>query len=95
MPTIEINVDPYAPEESDAHPTDYLVRAGEAFLALYGYDYHILVAASDPVTRQLQVNIPANAPGGTRAVVITAPEVVMDVAGDVMTETAFNARYGL
>lgn len=96
MPTIEITVHEYGPEESDENPSAYLARCGEALVASYGYDYSILVAhnGGEPV-RQLQVTIPDDGSSGRkRAVMITAPEPVMDVGGEVMTQTAFIAKYG-
>lgn len=98
MPTIEINVTPYGPEESDDNPAAYLVRCGEAMYEQYGYDYEIRIQPGDPATRVLQVNIPIADPASPdrkRPVAITAPEVAMDVAGDLMTETVFNAKFGV
>jgi hypothetical protein len=93
--TVQITATPYAPEESDDSPAEYLVRCGEALVAAYGYSYTILVQPGDPPVRQLQVNVTdGDMAGGTRAVVVTAPDVVMDVGGQVMTQAAFNAKYG-
>lgn len=93
MPTIEITTSDYAPEESDATPSDYLLRAGEAIHAAHGYDFYLMVGGEGPI-RQLQINIPADAPGGKRAVTIIAPEPIVDLSGDVMTQTQFNAKFG-
>jgi hypothetical protein len=66
-----------------------------------GYQYTVKAGPNDPnnpsagAVRQLAVVIPdAGAPGGAREVKVTAPEVALIVGGDVMTQTAFNAKYG-
>lgn len=101
MPDLVISVTAYEPDDSDENPSVYLQRCGEALMQQYGYHAVLMLGPADPTVpgsqpvRQLQITIPDDGtPGGKRAVLITAPEAVMDVAGDVMTATTYNARYG-
>lgn len=98
--TFQVTATPYGPEQSDDNPAAYLTRCGEAMLEAYGYQYNVMAAANDPadleqgVMRQLQITIPDDVPGGHRAVIINAPETIMDLGGDVMAASTFHARYG-
>jgi len=99
VPTISITTNDYAPEVSDGdNQGAYLQRCSEALVAAYpGYICNLMVSADSEggIVRQLQVTIPdENSPGGKRPVMLMAPEPVIDVGGDVMSESAFNARYG-
>lgn len=100
MPTFELPYTPYAPEPEDDNPASYLTRCGEAMLA-YGHQYQVLGGPADPndpesqPVRQLQVTIPdEDVAGGKRTPKFTAPETIIDVGGEPMTETAFNTKYG-
>lgn len=93
--TFQIRATPYGPEEDDADHGVYLQRCAEALFAAHGYDC-MQTIGGDPEApiRQLQINIPdGHARGGKRAVVITAPEVIIDANGDVMTQATFDGRY--
>lgn len=99
MPTIEITTTDYGPEESDDNPGAYLQRCGEELVSTHsGYTCTLMTTRTpeDVVVRQLQVTIPDNnSPGGKRQVTIVAPETVVVLSnGDVMTESAFTAKYG-
>ena len=87
--TVEIEIQPYGPKESDESPSVYLVRCAEALFAAHGYQCQLLIGP--PAVRQLQINIPDNdATGGKRPVMVTAPQVVLDADGtlEVMDDTA-------
>lgn len=101
MPTIEITTTDYGPQPSDDNAGAYLQRCGEELAEKYGYSCTLITTCTNPgdpeaqMVRQFQVTIPdEGANGGKRQVTITAPEVVVDLAGDVMSESTFNARYG-
>lgn len=97
--TVSVTVTPYGPEESDENPGVYLHRCAEALADAYGYDCQVFVAKpAGELFRQLQVSIPdEGSPGGKRAVMVTAPDIVVDTGGtiEVLTEAAFNAKYGV
>lgn len=98
MPTIEVTTIDYRPEPPDGDNLGaYLQRASEAITAAYGYFCTLKTARDEQnnIVRQLQITIPdEGSTGNKRQVTIMAPEVIVDMNGDIMAESTFNAKFG-
>jgi hypothetical protein len=88
--SIQLTVMQFEPEENDEFPSTYLHRCGEYVEGKYGYRYSLMGGEG---VRQLQITI-VDEQEGKRQLVFSAPTVLVEVAGDVMTLEAFTSRYG-